>query len=119
MKMLGCVLLLVMLFASPLAADDLWRELLPDRGAAMLSVSQNLDGQILLAGSWDAFQLGGRAVEGDLWSVSPLSGGLSWGGFGNVECPRYLGIGYDGNLSGDKWYNRLVIYGKTSVELNF
>ena len=116
MKMLGCVLVLVALAAAPAVADDLWKELLPDHGAVVLSVSQDIDGQILAAGSWEAFQLGGSMVEGDLWSVNPLGGGLSWSGFGSSERSRSLGVGYDGSLAGNRWYDRIVIYGKTAVD---
>lgn len=119
MKKIICTFVLVMLVAMPLMADELWRELLPDHGAAMLSISKNADGQVLLAGSWDAFILGKRSLEVDVWSVSPLGGGLSWGMLGNSERPRYVGLGYDGGLAGDHWYDRLVVYFKTPVELSF
>jgi len=113
------MLVLVVLVVSPLVAGNLWDELLPDHEAVMLSVSQNLNGQVLLAGGWEAFQLGCGTVEGDVWGISPLRGGLSWGGFGSSEHPRFVGVGYDGDIAGEHWYNRIVVYAKTPVRLNF
>ncbi len=100
-------------------ADELWRELLPDNGAVLLGVNKDLDGQVIPAGSWDAFVLSSRPVEADVWSVSPLGIGASWGILGSTDRPRYLGIGYDGKLPGERWHDRLLIYAKTQVVVEF
>ena len=119
--MIKCILIvmLALVLVLPVAADELWRELLPDHGAVLLGVNRNLDGQVIPSGSWDACVLGSRPVEADVWSISPLGIGASWGILGSKERPRYIGIGYDGALPGNSWHDRLLIYAKTQVAIEF
>lgn len=122
MRMLMVVVLSV-LVCLPLAAEEIWTELVPDNAAVSLQLTLNEANQptaaIKAMGCWNLLDIGQRTLQGDLWGVNPVAGGLSYPIFGTVELPRFLGIGYDGTLGGDAWYNRLVIYGKTTVEVEF
>ncbi len=111
MKRVAVVIAVLLLVSVAVQADELWKELLPDHAGICLTVSQRGDGEVVYTGSWEAFELGSGAVEVDIWGIEPLAGGLSWGGFGNAETPRYLGLGYDVSIIG-QWYERIVIYGK-------
>ena len=110
-------LVALLLVCLPLAAEEIWSELVPDHAGVSLQLNR-ADGQlnagIQAMGCWRLFTIGEKAVEGDLWNIDPFGGGLSYPVFG----PRFLGLGYDDSLPGP-WHDRIVVYGKTIVEVAF
>ncbi len=110
---------LLVLVAAPLAAEEVWAELVPDKASISLQLHLAADNQpdagIAAMGSWNLFDIGAKTLEGDLWRISPFGGGFSYPLLGE----RFLGVGYDAELPGGQWYSRLLVYGKMHVEVDF
>ena len=119
MKLIPLVVVGLLLFVvGTVQADNIFAELVPDHAGISLQINLNADLQLDAAvhpmGCWE---LADR-VEADLWNISPPGGGFSYRVSG-AENERFLGVGYDGNLGAAAWYNRIVIYGKTPIEIPF
>ena len=121
MKLIPIMVVIALLFVVQIVqAQDIGAlaELIPDHGKYAIAADLSLDGKILGMASWELWSIHGEYLEGDLWEISPLAGGLSYPLIRGSTQQRYVGVGYDGSRrsDGDEWYSGLLVYFGNPVE---
>jgi len=120
-KLVSIAMVIALLFVvQTVQAQDIGdlEQLFPDHGKYAIAADLNLDGKILGMASWELWSIHGEYLEGDLWNISPIAGGLSYPLIRGSTQSRYVGLGYDGSRrsEGDEWYSGLLVYFGNPVE---